>query len=118
MLTRPQIEAMDDTVGHHAQAYARANLHLLEDACGVVESREQVLQRRIGTRQGLLASGPMTEAARRRLEDANELDAQELDLRQHPEGTAADLGAWLVKGALVVGALLGAAHFVAWNWGL
>lgn len=110
------MNAMD--IGHHAKAYAKANLHMLEDACGVVESREQVLQRRINTRHGLMASGALTPHHCSKLAEDNELDAQELSIIQqmnedHSDETAAALGRWLIGGVVGCAIVLMIAHFVA-----
>ena len=82
MLTRHQIEAMDDM----RDAQIRADAACLQHESGVVdEPYTAVLIRRISTRQNLLAHGPLTEKARRRLEDANECDAQQLALIEDAE---------------------------------
>lgn len=126
-VTKDQAHAMDETMtydaGQHARAFAAANLHLLEDNCGVVsESREQMLTRRISRRHNLLATAAMTEKLRRSLEEANDLDEQELCITQrmnadHSNRTAAELGRWLLVGVVGGALILVAAHFIAKNWG-
>ncbi len=123
-VTRAQAEAMDETMafdaGHHAQAYAKANLHHLADECGVVvDQSEAQLIRRIGVRQGLLATAPLTPKQRRALEEANDLDEQQIALMHAAKADAE--GGRLARGAywlaIAILAIVGALHLAAKNWG-
>ena len=108
--------------GAQAQRFAETHRNLLADHCGVVEEpREQVLIRRIETRQKLLATCPITTQRRRELERQNEDDEQELAIREgerQADSTASELGRWLIGGVVGGAVVLGLVHIVAVNWGL
>ena len=121
-MNQSQIEAMDETMGAQAVRFANSHRHLLADHCGVIEEpRTAVLIRRIGTRQNLLATCPLTNQRRRELEAQNDDDAQELAILEGmatADGTAAELGRWLLGGVIGGACILALVHFVAVNWGL
>lgn len=123
-VTREQAQAMDETMafdaGHHAQAYAKANLHhLAADAGVVLDQTEAQLIGRISTRQKLLATAPLTGTQRRDLEDANERDEQQIALMHEPcadreANKLARSAYWLVIGII---AIAGLCNVVSRNWG-
>ncbi len=124
-ITRTQVEAMDETLtydfGQQAKAFADANRYLLADQAGVVlDQREAQLVRHISTQQRLLATAPLTPKQRRELEEAMELDDQELALRRDARAKKISAGVsrhayWMAIGLLCI---VGLVHFVAHNWSL
>ena len=124
-LTRDQIDGMDDM----ANARLTFDTACPEDACGIVHlphsanlqrgvslSRSERLVSRISHRQYLLARLAMTDKMRRALEDANDMDEQELCLIGSKH-TAGILAQWAWGLAVLILSVAGLVHFLAANWG-